>query len=86
MNKTEIRTALDAAGIEYDARQSAENLAKLLPEAKAPSAPGMIVAHVLRDYWPTGDDMDRVRKGQIVEVTAEQMIEGLEAGTLRRVR
>lgn len=45
-----------------------------------------IAAEVLRDYWPTGNQMDRVRKGQIVEVTAEDLIEGMENGTLKRVK
>lgn len=45
-----------------------------------------ISARVLRDYWPTEHQIDRVRKGQIVNVTAEEMIEGLEAGTLERVK
>lgn len=45
-----------------------------------------IAARVLRDYWPTEDQNDRVRKGAIIEVTAEQMIDGMEIGTLERVK
>ena len=45
-----------------------------------------ISAQVLRDYWPTDNQMDRVRKGQVIEVTAEELIEGMEKGTLQRVK
>ncbi len=43
-----------------------------------------IKARVLRDYWPTGDDIDRVRAGTIIEVTADALIEGMEKGILVR--
>ncbi len=45
-----------------------------------------IAAEVLKDYWPTDNQQDRIRKGQIVEVTAERLIEGMENNTLKRVK
>lgn len=49
--------------------------------AKAP-----MLARVLRDYWTADGDEGRVRAGSVREVTAEEMIAGLEAGVLERVR
>lgn len=45
-----------------------------------------IAAEVLRDYWPTEKQTDRVRKGRIVEVTPEDLIAGMESGTLKRAK
>ena len=41
-------------------------------------------AMVLRDFWPTDNEEDRVRAGSIIEVTKDQMIDGLERGVLAR--
>ena len=82
MTKDEITAKLDAAGIEYDGRLSAENLAELLPaEGK-----DLVTCEVLRDYWPTDDPQDRVRRGTFVDVSKDEAMDGLEAGTLRRVK
>ena len=43
-----------------------------------------MAARVLRGFFPEADV--KVRKGEIIDVTAKQMIEGLEAGTLERVK
>lgn len=43
-------------------------------------------ARVLRDFWPTNNENDRVRAGTIVEVDADAMIQGLESGILERVK
>lgn len=45
-----------------------------------------IKAVVLRDFWPTDKQEDRVRAGTIVEVTAEAMIDGMEKGLLARAK
>lgn len=50
------------------------------------AASDLIAARVLRDYWPTEDQLDRVRKGAIVEVTAGDLINGMENGTLERIK
>lgn len=93
MTKEEIMAKLDEAGIEYDGRLGAEKLAALLPggevsnEPAPPPAPEKTVkCRVLRDYWPTDDQMDRVRKGDIIEATLEQALDGVEAGNLERVK
>jgi len=77
MEKTEIIAALEAAGIEHDKRQSAEKLAALLPGDG-------VQAVVVRDFWPTDDETDRVRAGQVITVSKDDMIAGLERGTLAR--
>lgn len=77
MEKSEIIASLEAAGIDHDRRQSAEKLAALLPG-------NGVQAVVVRDFWPTDDESDRVRAGQIVEVTKDDLILGLERGTLAR--
>lgn len=45
-----------------------------------------ITARVLRDFWPTENDADRVAAGTIVEVDAEALIKGMEDGILERVK
>ena len=45
-----------------------------------------VQARVLRGYWPTDDQNDRVRKGSIVEVSKDALIEGMEKGFLERVK
>jgi len=45
-----------------------------------------IKARVMRDFWPTGDDIDRVRAGTVIEVTTETLIDGMEKGILQRVK
>ena len=42
-------------------------------------------ARVLRDFWPTGDEPDRVRAGAIIEVSTETLIDGMEKGILERL-
>lgn len=44
--------------------------------------PKMMPFVVLRDYWPTEDE--RVRKGTVVEMAAEDALGGIESGALRR--
>lgn len=91
MDKDEIKAALDEAGIDYDARLSAENLAELLPVRIADKT----LMRVERDYWPTDDDRaagwpvtqrNRVVAGTLVEVTTEAAMNGMEAGLLSRVK
>ena len=55
--------------------------------AKEPEvvAADTVAAEVLRDYWPTGEDLDRVRAGTIVQVTKDALIDGMEKGILRKV-
>lgn len=43
-------------------------------------------ARVLRDFWPTDKDEDRVKAGTIVEVDADALIKGMEDGILERVK
>lgn len=45
-----------------------------------------VSVRVLRGFWPTENQEDRVRKGQIIEVTKDDLIAGLEAGTMERIK
>ena len=45
-----------------------------------------MTARVLRDFWPTENEIDRVRKGTVIDVTAEELIHGMENGTLERAK
>lgn len=45
-----------------------------------------VKARVLRDFWPTDNDADRVRAGTVIEVTTETLIDGMEKGVLERVK
>lgn len=91
--EAKLRNALDAAGVEYDGRWGVEKLQDALdasqeaaPTASPPPASAGVLCRVLRDFWPTDDPLDRVRKGAVVEVTVEQALDGVEAGALQRVR
>lgn len=44
----------------------------------------LVEAEVLRDYWPTERDEDRVRKGTIIKVTKDQLIDGLTRGIMKK--
>lgn len=46
----------------------------------------LVKARVLRDFWPTENEMDRVRAGTEIEVTMETLVDGLEKGILERVK
>lgn len=39
---------------------------------------------VMRDFWPTDSQEDRVRKGTVVEMDPAEAIEGIEKGALKR--
>lgn len=43
-----------------------------------------VKAVVLRDYWPTENEEERVRAGTIQDVSKDAMIEGLQAGFLAK--
>ena len=45
-----------------------------------------VKAKVLRDFWPTENDVDRVRAGTVIDVTTETLIDGMEKGILERVK
>lgn len=83
MTKDEIKAKLDAAGVEYDARLGVDKLAALLKQSKQTTG---VLCIVQRDYWPTEDENDRVRKGTVVEVTPDEAMDGLESGLLQRVK
>lgn len=57
---------------------------KVLPEDA--QAEGMIRCIVLRDFWPTENDEDRVRAGTMIEVSAEDALDGVERSTLARFK
>lgn len=54
--------------------------------ADDPKTEGMVRCTVLRDFWPTEEDKDRVRAGSMIEVPAEEAMDGVESGMLSRVR
>lgn len=45
-----------------------------------------VKARVLRDFWPTDNELDRVTAGTIIDVTTETLIDGMEKGILERVK
>ena len=46
----------------------------------------MVKVRILRDFWPTENEADRVRAGAEMEVTMETLVDGLEKGILERVK
>jgi hypothetical protein len=55
-------------------------------QAMADKAEKMTKVRILRDFWPTENEMDRVKAGTVTEVTMETLIDGLESGILERVK
>jgi hypothetical protein len=45
-----------------------------------------VQARVLRDFWPTENELDRVKAGAVVDVSMETLIDGMEKGILERVK
>lgn len=52
-------------------------------ESKAPKGEAKVVAMVERDRWT---EAGRMPKGELVEVTNEELLAGLENGSLSRVK
>lgn len=52
----------------------------------AEKAEKLTKVRILRDFWPTDNDEDRVRAGTEMEVDTETLINGLENGILERVK
>lgn len=46
----------------------------------------MTKARVLRDFWPTENELDRVKAGTEIEVSMETLIDGMEKGIMERVK
>lgn len=100
LSKEKITAKLDELEIEYDKRLGAEKLAELLPDEalaelteperepadKQQKAEPTVTCRVLRDYWPTDDENDRVRKGAVVDVPVSVALDGVEAGSLQRMK
>ena len=94
MDREEIKAKLDELGVEYDGRKNTQDLADLLEEqdtteeaeneAVAKAVPETVPVTVLRDFWRTEDD--RVRKGTVIEVSKDDAMDGIENGTLKRVK
>lgn len=86
-SKHAVMEKLDAEGIEYDGRLSAENLGqKLSQEALADCMTqdqDMVQCVIVRDFWD--ENGDRQRKGKVVDMTLMDALAGIESGTLKRV-
>lgn len=62
-------------------------MTEVIEEKRGPGRPRKeekIVARVVRGFYPEEDK--KVHKGTIIDVTPMELIEGLEAGTLERVK
>lgn len=91
LSKEQITEKLDAAGIEYDKRLGAEKLAELLPdedsdapEQTAEADEKTVEMRLRRDWWP--EEGVRKRKGEIVTVSVDDAMDGMESGFLERVK
>lgn len=54
------------------------------PQQIAPAPEGMIKAVVMRDFWPDDKEENRVRAKAIIDVTKDQLIDGLTTGVLAK--
>ncbi len=46
----------------------------------------MTKVRILRDFWPTENETDRVHAGTVLEVNTETLVDGLERGILERIK
>lgn len=52
-----------------------------------PRRKAKVACTVLRDFWTADDEKGgRVSAGTVIEVTPEEAMDGIEAGTLSRVK
>jgi hypothetical protein len=54
--------------------------------ARTPRTEETVLAIVMRDFWTSDDDESRQRAGKMIEVTKDDLIAGMEAGTLARAK
>lgn len=85
----DIKAKLSELEIEFDATAKKAELLELLnpetiAEMEATPKVDLIPCVVLRDFWD--EKAVRTRKGKIIEVTAEEAMDGMENGTLERVK
>lgn len=59
-------------------------LEKPMSDGKKPAKERLIPVHVMRDVWD--ENGTRLRKGTIVEVSVDAALDGVENGTLSRVK
>jgi hypothetical protein len=55
-------------------------------EIETPPESGQVRMVVLRDFWPTENEADRVRANSVIDVTAEEAMDGLESGNMARFK
>lgn len=55
-----------------------------MSDGKKPAKERLIPVHVMRDVWD--ENGTRLRKGTIVEVSVDAALDGVENGTLSRVK
>jgi len=56
-------------------------------EKKTSAKEKTIAVRVMRDFWiGEGDNVERIRKGTIVDVSIETALDGVESGALSRVK
>lgn len=84
----DLKKQAEALGIKVDGRWSEDRLhdeiAKAAP-VTVPATPQHFVSmRVLRDFWDV--DGTRIRKGSVVDVPVETALDGVENGSLSRVK
>jgi hypothetical protein len=92
LTKSQIEAQLEAKGIEFDGRLSAENLIKEYGDildgedvaTEADEKERKVLVRLLTAFWP--EESQRVEKGTITEVTVDEAFEGIEAGRFERVK
>lgn len=87
---SDLKAQAEELGIKVDGRWSDERIQQEIDNAlaepkKAAEPKGKTQPfRINRDYWDEAGD--RHRKGEIVELSAEDALDGLESGALSRVK
>lgn len=82
-DEPDLKAQAEALGIDVDGRWSEARIRQEIDKA-TPKVAALHQFRVVRDYWTeTGE---RVHKGVIVEMPAEDALDGIESGALARVR
>ena len=90
VKKEKLVERLTLLGIKFDPKDTVQDMRdRLSPETLADleaeaTMADTVSAMVLRDFWTAADEAGRVRAGSVISVTKDELIAGMERGTLAR--
>jgi hypothetical protein len=83
---SDLKTQAESLGIKVDGRWSDERIQQEIDAVNASNKPQdrLIPVKVLRDFWDGSGN--RCQKGTVVEVSVDDALDGVAAGSFERVK